>query len=87
MTPDVDEVILSILTSDVKDMHLLNSITLSYGSIMPKECNVTIASVIEECHEQCTYMLVYLYKGCKVFLNSLKSTTIAVECTLSTHII
>jgi len=34
MTPDVGEVILSILTSDVKDMHLLNSITLSYGSIM-----------------------------------------------------
>lgn len=35
MTPDVAEVILSILPSDVKDMHVHNSITLSYGSIMP----------------------------------------------------
>jgi hypothetical protein len=35
MTHDVGEVILSILASDVKVMHLRNSITLSYGSIMP----------------------------------------------------
>jgi hypothetical protein len=35
MTPYVGVVILSNLTSDIKDMHLLNSITLSYGSIMP----------------------------------------------------